>query len=320
MINRSAVIILMSVSLIVPVRNSQAQNYPDHTARIIVPQGAGGQTDLLTRVIAQELSSSLHQSFVVENRTGAGGNIGAQFVANSSPDGYTLLAISSAIISVNPILYPGASFDAAVDLKTFDVFCTTPFVLVVNSKSSLDNVKSLVASSKEKQLTFGSGGRGTIQDLSAELFKYHAKLDAVHVPFRGGAESEAAILGGQVDFMFDSILGASPFIKNGDFRALGLTGSSRSSLLPSVPTMAESGYAGVDAMVWIGFAVPAATPPAVIELLTKEINRIVGLPQIKAKFVEAGVDPVNWGYDEIQSIIKSDTQKWKEVLKNADIK
>jgi tripartite-type tricarboxylate transporter receptor subunit TctC len=320
MIIRAATIVFMVMSFVIFAQNSQAQNYPDHAIKIVVPQGAGGQTDLLTRVIAQELSSSLRQSFVVENRTGAGGNIAAQFVARSNPDGYTLLAISNAIISVNPILYPDASFNAAVDLKTFDVFCTTPFVLVVSSKSSVDSVKSLVALAKEKRLTFGSGGHGTMQDLSAELFKYHAKLDAVHVPFRGGAESEAAILGGEVNFMFDSILGATPFIKNGDFRALGLTGPSRSSVLPSVPTMAESDYPGVDAIAWIGFAVPAATPPTVIELLTREINRIASLPEIKAKFAAAGVDPVNWSYDEIQSVIRSDTKKWSEILKSADIR
>jgi tripartite-type tricarboxylate transporter receptor subunit TctC len=318
--NRIAVLVLAVASFLVCARNVHAQNYPDRTVRIIVPQGAGGQTDLLARILAQELSLSLHQSVVVDDRPGAGGNIGTQFVTHSNPDGYTLLAISNAIISVNPILYPDASFDAAVDLKTFNVFCTTPFVLVVNSKSSIDSVKSLVALDKTAKLTFGSGGRGTMQDLSAELFKSRAKLNAVHVPYRAGAESEAGILANQVQFMFDSMLGATPFIKSGDFRALAITGASRSSLLPSVPTLDESGYPGAEAIAWIGFAAPAATPPAVIETLSNEINRIVSLPEIQAKFAAAGVDPVKWNYDEIQSVIKSDIKKWSDVLKEADIK
>jgi tripartite-type tricarboxylate transporter receptor subunit TctC len=298
-----------------------AQTYPDHPVRIVVPFGAGGQSDILSRILAQELSLALGQTFVVDDRPGAGGNIGAESVAKARPDGYTLLLLSNGILAVNPALYRDTPFDPVKDLRVLNVFCTTSFVMMVSGKSPIHTVQDFVARAKAAPgtMNFGSAGVGTFTHLAGELFRSRAGIAIEHVPYKGSAEAEAALAADQVQAVFDSIVAGAPFDSAGTLRALAVTDRVRSSALPNVPTMAEAGFAGVEAIAWLSIAAPAQTPPAVADLLAAKIAEIVQKPAVQKKFQEVGVQPVAWSKAETDDSIRQEMAKWPVLIRQAKI-
>lgn len=301
---------------------ANAQSYPDRPVRIVVPFGAGGQSDVLTRILAQELSQSLGQSFFVDNKTGAGGNIGADFVAKAKPDGHTLLLLSNGILSINPALYDTMPFDPAKDLRILNVFCTAAYVMLVNERSPARTVKDFVSQAQAApgKLNFGSAGVGTLTHLAGELFKRAASINIVHVPYKGGAEAEAALAANQVDAMFDSILAGAPFVSTGRMRALAVTDRAPSAALPGVPTMAEAGLPAVEVIAWLSIAAPANTPPDVANFVASKIAEIVKKPDVREKFKKAGVRPVTWTALETEENVKTEVTKWGNIIKEARIK
>jgi tripartite-type tricarboxylate transporter receptor subunit TctC len=313
--------LIIGLTVLLGSAGASSQTYPDRPVRIVVPFGAGGQSDILTRVLAQELSLSLGQSFFVDNKTGAGGNIGADFVAKAKPDGHTLLLLSNGILSINPALYRNIPFDPAKDFRILNVFCTAAYVMLVNGKSPARTVKDFVIQAKAApgRLNFGSAGVGTLTHLAGELFKKSADIDMVHVPYKGGAEAEAALASDQVHAMFDSIVAGAPFVSAGTMRALAITDRTASPALPGVPTMAEAGLPAVEVIAWLAIAAPANMPPDIAKLISSRIAQILEKPDVREKFQKAGVQPVAWTAAETDESIKAETAKWGRMIKETGI-
>lgn len=300
---------------------SHSQSYPDRPVRIVVPFGAGGQSDVLTRILAQELSTSLGQTYFVEDKPGAGGNIGADTVAKAKPDGHTLLLLSNGILAINPVLYRDTPFDPVKDLRVLNVFCTASYVMMVNGKSPIRTARDFAAQARAApgKLNFGSAGVGTFTHLAGELFKKSAGIDLVHVPYKGGAEAEAALAGDQVQAVFDSVLAGAPFATAGTLRALAVTDRVRSPALPDVPTMEEAGFPNVEAVAWLAIAAPANTPSDIADLLTTRIAEIVAKADVRRRFEKAGVQPVAWTRAETDESIRNEVAKWSDIIRQAKI-
>jgi tripartite-type tricarboxylate transporter receptor subunit TctC len=318
---RNVYALMIALAALLGSAAARSQTYPERPVRIVVPFGAGGQSDVLTRILAQELSLSMGQSFFVDNKTGAGGNIGAEAVAKAKPDGYTLLLLSNGILSINPALYRNVPFDPAKDFRILNVFCTAAYVMLVNGKSSAQTVQDFVSQAKAapSKLNFGSAGVGTLTHLAGELFRRSADIDMVHVPYKGGAEAEAALASGQVQAMFDSIVAGAPFVSAGTMRALAITDRTPSPTLPGVPTMAEAGLPAVEVIAWLAIAAPANTPPDVATLIAAKIAQIIEKPEVRERFEKAGVRPVAWTAIETDESIKAEIAKWGSIIRQAGI-
>lgn len=299
----------------------RSQAYPDRPVRIVVPFGAGGQSDVLTRILAQELSQSFGQSFFVDNKAGAGGNIGADFVAKAKPDGHTLLLLSNGIVAINPALYRNMPFDPVKDFRILKVFCTAGYAMMVNSKSTVRTVADFVSQAKAApgNMNFSSAGVGTLTHLAGELFKTSAGVDIVHVPYKGGAEAEAALVADQVQVMFDSVLAGAPFVSAGTMRALAVTDRAPAAALPGVPTMQQAGFPAVEVVAWLALAAPADTPPEIANLIANRISEILAKPAIRERFQKAGVEPVTWSAGETEESVKSEVARWGRIIKQAGI-
>ena len=250
-------------SILLPCSVAHAQNYPAKPVRMVVPFPPGGSLDIAGRLIAQKLTDAWGQAVVVENKPGAGGNIGADFVAKSPPDGYTILLGALSTHAVNPSLYAKMPYDAAKDFAPITLIAVTPNVLVVNAASPVNNVREFIAYAKANpgKLAFGSGSNGSAGHLAGELFKVETGTDAVHVPFKGGAPATQALLAGDTQFMFDNLANAMAQVKAGKLKALAVTTAERSKLVPELPTMAEAGLPGFDISTWYGFLRPPARRP-----------------------------------------------------------
>ena len=252
---------------------AQAQDYPNRPVRMIVPYTAGGGVDVVARLVSAELAKRLGQPIVVENKVGAGSNIGSDAAAKAAPDGYTLLMASPAN-AINMSLYRKMPYDTVRDLAPVALIGSVPSVLTINPALPAKTIQEFVALAKAKPgtLNYGSGGNGTSEHLAAEMFKAMAAINMVHVPYKGGAAAMTDVIGGQIDAMFSNQLGAMPHIKSGTLRVLGVADASRSPALPNTPTFAESGYPEFLVTVWWGVMTPAGTPKVVVERLNKEIN------------------------------------------------
>ncbi|MEQ1774980.1 MAG: tripartite tricarboxylate transporter substrate binding protein, partial [Burkholderiales bacterium] len=260
-----------------------AQSYPTRAARMIVPWTAGGTADLLARIASQKFSESFGQQFVVDNRPGAGGLIGTEQAAKASPDGHTLLLATTAPNSVAPSLYAKIPFDPVKDFASISLMATTCYVLSVHPSMQVSNTKQLVALAKTRpgQLTFSSPGSGTPNHLSGEMFKMLTGIDMQHVPYKGSAQAIADVMGGQIAMSFENIVVASPIVKSGRIKALAVTSAKRAGALPSVPTIAESGVPGFEAVGWFGVVVPAATPKEIVAKLNSDLVRALAAPASK---------------------------------------
>jgi len=300
---------------------SAQQDYPTKTVRIIVPFAPGGSTDIFARYIADKLAPALAQPVVVENRTGAGGNIGAEAVARAAPDGYTLLMATTGVMAINNALYPNMTYDAAKDFEPVIFVASITNVLVVPPELPANSVRELIALAKEKPglLSFGSSGAGSSTHLSSELFKSMAGIDILHVPYKGSSQALTDLIAGRISMIIDNMPGAISFIKAGRLRALGVTGSKRSPALADVPTIAEAGLPGYESLSWSGIAVPAGTPKDVVARLNRDIAAILTQPDIRDKFAQAGADPIGGSPQQFADHIRIEREKWSKLIRERGI-
>jgi tripartite-type tricarboxylate transporter receptor subunit TctC len=293
------------------------QQYPSKPIRIIVPYPPGGALDVTARAIAVELSKRLDQTVVVENRAGAGGNQGSAEVARSAPDGYTLLAFTSAIHAINPVLYAKMPFDPAKDLSPVAALVLLNNVLVVHPSVTASSTSELIALAKSQpgKLTYASSGSGTTVHLSGELFKLMAGVDLLHVPYKGSAPAMSDLLGGHVNLMFENIPAAAPLIRSGKLRALGVTGAKRSPLFPEVPTIAEAGLNGYVSTVMYGLVAPAGTPKAVIDRLNSAAIQGANSKEFRERLEPLGYEIIAGTPEAMAEILRTETSRWAPVIK-----
>lgn len=299
-----------------------AQTYPFKPIRFILPVAAGASSnDILGRALAQRLTDALGQQIVVDNRPGASGSIGSRMVANSSPDGYTILLGYTSAQAISPNVRKNIGYDPIKDLTPIAQYCVVPYVLVVNPAVPANNLKELIALAKSRpgQLNFASSGRGSTPHLAAELFKLVADINIVHVPYKGGALAATDIVGGHVQMYFSGITSMAPYIRNGRLRAIAVTTRIRSSLMPEIPTADESGLAGFEVSSWVGILAPARTPKPIVDRLYGEIAKIVNSPDIKRFLQGQGAEPALMDPAQFGNLIKADLAKWAKVVAAANI-
>ncbi len=297
---------------------ASAQSYPVRPVRIVAPLAPGGTTDIIARMLAQRFTDTWAQAVVVDNRPGAGGNIGNQIVAQAPPDGYTLL-MAVPPLTINPSLYRKVGYDPVKDYAPVSLVASVPIVFAVHPGVPARNVKELIALARSKpgSLNYASSGSGGGPHLAAALFADMAQIEIVHVPYKGSGPAMTDLLGGQVQMQFSGLPPLLPFIRSGRLRPLAVGGTQRSAALPDVPTIAESGLPGYDAASWQGVAVPAGTPRGIVETLQREIARYVAIPETKVRFAEIGAEPVGGTPEAFAEFIRSETVKWAKVIRQS---
>ena len=322
--NRSEFLSLMAATAICALlpASAQAQSFPTKPIRLIVPYAPGGATDIIGRAAAAELSKTLGQPVNVENRPGAGGNLGAEQVARSAPDGYTLLVSPSSLHGITPFLYNKLPYDPNKDLAPVIVLGSFANVLVVNPEVKANSVKELIALIKSQpgKYTYASSGNGSTIHMSGEMFRSMLNLEITHVPYKGSAPALTDLIGGQVNLMFDNIPSAINQIRAGKLRALATTGPTRSSSLPDLPTMIESGLPGYVSTAWFGIAAPAGTPKEIIAKLNAEGQKAVKSPDFVKRMNEQGYDVVGGTAEQMGSMIQDEVRRWGPVVKASGAK
>jgi len=315
----TALLALLAAAMSVPVG---AQAYPSRPVKLVVPFPPGGSLDITGRLIAQRLSEMWGQAVVVENKPGAGGNIGADFVAKSPPDGYTILLGALSTHAVNPNLYAKMPYDAVKDFAPITLIAITPNVLVVNAAAPVNNVKEFIAWTKANpgKLAFGSGSNGSAGHLAGELYKVETGTDAVHIPFKGGAPATQALLAGDTQFMFDNLANAMAQVKAGKLKALAVTTAQRSPLVPELPTMAEAGLPGFDISTWYGLFAPAGTPAAIVGKWNADVTRILTMPDVRAKLMADGAEPAPDTPEQFAQMISRELAKYARIIKASGAK
>jgi len=316
-----AALLALAIAATIGAPPCKADDYPSRAVRIIVPFGAGGPTDVYTRAIAEELRKALHQTFVMENKPGAGTTIGTDYVAKAAPDGYTLLMVSGTQ-TVNETLYTKKPYHLMHDLVPIAPLIDSDLVLVVHPSVPAKSVKELLALARAKPgtLNFGSSGPGSNYHMAAELLKHLTGINIVHVPYKGSTGMRTDILSGQIQMLFDSVPTMAPLIKAGKVRALGTSGTARSAILPDVPTIAEAGVPGFQATLWVGFMAPAGTPQPIVDKLNAEITKIVSRPDIKEAWEKQGAEPVTMTQPQFKAFMDAQIAKWADLIKANDIK
>jgi len=294
-----------------------AAPFPAKPARLVVPFPPGGPLDITGRAIAQKLSEAWGQNVVVDNRPGAGGNIGADLVAKSPPDGYTVVMGALSTHAVNPSLYPAMPYDAVKDFAPITLVAVTPNVLVVNPALPVKSVQELIAYAKANpnKLSFGSGSNGSAGHLAGELFKVETGADLVHIPYKGAAPAMQALLAGDTQLMFDNLASAMPQVKAGKLRALAVTTAKRSSLVPELPTMAEAGVPGFDIATWFGLLAPAGTPKDVVAKWNADVVKILDSPEMREKLNAQGAEPAPMSPAQFAAFIAAELPKYARIVK-----
>ena len=293
-----------------------AQGYPAKPAKVIVPYPPGGPTDIVARVVSQKLSEQMGQQFIVENRPGAGGNIGAVAVAKSPGDGYTLLVATTAH-AINPSLFKSLGYNLTKDFAPVSQLTGGPLVIVANPSVPAKNVQELIALAKAKPgtLNYASSGNGQSTHLSAELFGTMAGIKMNHIPYKGSAPALTHVMGGQAALMFDTMLSAMPHVKNGKLKAFAVTSAARSPAAPDVPTVAESGLPGYEAIAWNGLLVPASTPAEVVAKLNAELKKALDAPDVKDRFSAQGFGAAWNTREAFAKFLQAELDKWAKVVK-----
>ncbi len=294
--------------------------YPEQPIRLIVPHPAGGSSDILARTMAAAMSKDLGQSIVVENKGGGNGAIAAQTVATAKPDGYTLLLATASTHGINPTLYKKLSYDAVKDFSPVTLFATVPNVLVVGNKhKSMNGLKDLIKFMKDNpgKANMGSAGSGTPGHLAGVMLQDAEQLDLVHVPFKGGAPAISALMGGQIDYLFTTIPGAIGQLKAGSIKGLAVSSASRSDALPDLPTVAESGVPGFEAVSWHGLVAPANTPPEVIDTLYQSASKALQSEEVKSKLAPEGARAAKMTPEEFGAFIKTQIETWGKAVKSS---
>ncbi len=291
--------------------------YPSKPIKLVVPFPPGGPLDTIGRAIAQRLTQTWGQAVVVENKPGAGGNIGADAVAKSAPDGYTILMGALSTHAVNPSLYPNMPYDAVKDFAPITLVATTPNVLVVNPSLPVASAQAFIAYAKANpgKLNFGSGSTGSAGHLAGELFNVETAAAMVHVPFKGGAPATQALLAGDTQLMFDNLANAMPHVKAGKLRALAVTTAERSKLAPELPTMAEAGVAGFDISTWFGLFAPAGTPRDIVQKWNAEVVKILDSPEMRERLAAQGAEAAPTSPERFAAFVASEARKYARIVK-----
>jgi tripartite-type tricarboxylate transporter receptor subunit TctC len=298
-----------------------AADFPSKPLRFIVPYPPGGPLDTMARMLAEKVRGPLGQPVIVENRAGAGGNIGADLAAKAAPDGYTLVMGAVATHAINPWLFKNLPYDPIKDFAPVTIIASVPNVLVMNvdfaKKNHIESLKDLIAYAKANpgKLNYGSGGNGSAGHLSGELLKARADISIEHIPYQGAAPAQLALLSGQSDFMFDNLAASAPLIKDGKVKALAVTTTVRSSLLPDVPTVEESGVKGFDLGTWFGVFTTGGTPPAVVDKLYKAYSEALMLPDVRQRLLTMGSEIKPMPPAQFAEFVKSEKDKYKEIVK-----
>jgi tripartite-type tricarboxylate transporter receptor subunit TctC len=307
--------------LVLVCAQAWAQTYPARAVKVIVPYGVGGPADIYGRFLASKLQETLGHPFVVEDRPGGGSIVGTDAVAKSAADGYTLLVMSNTH-TVNETLIPKKPFDLMRDFAPITGINSSDLLMVIHPSVPAANLKEFIALAKSKPgaLNYASSGPGTPYHMAGELFKAMAGVDIVHVPHKGSDQARTAILGGQVQMMFDAITTMAGQARAGKVKALGTTGKSRSSVMPEAPTIAEAGVPGYEATIWLGLMAPAGTPRPVLEKLNAEVNKIINAPDVKETWAKQGAVPMGMPVDEFGKFLREDIAKWAKLVKSTGMK
>lgn len=314
--------ILGALALAVASNATPADDYPSKAIRFVVPYPPGGASDILARILAQKLSERIGQPVIVENHAGAGGNIGADFVAKAAPDGYTILMGNIGPNAMSPALYAKLPYDAIKDFAPITLVSSVPIILVAHPSFPASTVKELVdlAKAKPGKYNYASAGSGSSNHLAMELFKMLAGVDLVHVPYKGGTPAMTDLIAGRIQVAFDTVPVALPHVKSGRLKPIALAGAKRTSLLPQVPTVAESGIPGYEASSWGGVMAPARTPRAIIDKLNTEINLTLGMPGVRERLAESGIELIGTTPEQFAAHLEREIAKWKRVVDQAGIK
>ena len=297
----------------------QAQSWPDKPIKLIIPFAPGGTTDILGRALAQQLSIVLKQNVIIENRAGAGGNIGAEAAAKAPADGYTLILASGSMMTVNPFLYKKMPVDYAKDLTYITTVAGGPMVLAVNPKLPVNNVKELIALAKTKNLNFGSAGIGSQVHMAGENFIYAAGIPATHIPYKGEALALNDLIAGQIDFMLGNFPATNGFVKSGQVKAFGVTSKARMKQLPNVPTVAEAGVPGFENNGWFALAAPMGTPNVILEKIYNATGKALESEAMQASLEQNGYVGFLTKPKELEALIKAESATWDKVIKARNI-
>lgn len=318
---RSSVRAIATLFAAMAVSAAGAQDYPNKPVRIVVPFAPGGGTDLSARIVAQKLTESLGANFIVENRPGAAGIVGTEAVAKAKSDGYALLVVSSSH-AMNPAMYSKLPYDTARDFVPVSLLLSGPTLVVAHPSLPAKTARDLIALAKAQPgvLTFASAGHGTPPHMAGELFKALAKIDVLHIPYKGNGPAYTDLMAGQVSLMFPNIATSLPYVKTGRMRAIGVGSKQRSQIAPEVPTIHESGLPGYEMSSWFGLLAPAGTPAAVITRLQLEITRIFKQVEVREKLFAQGVEPVGSTPQEFAAFLQNETTVWAKVIKTSGLK
>jgi tripartite-type tricarboxylate transporter receptor subunit TctC len=314
--------VLISVGTLVCIFSpsiAQAQSWPDKPVRLIIPFAAGGTTDILGRILAQQMTTILGQNVIVENKGGAGGNIGAEIVANSPPNGYTLLLASGSMMTVNPYLYKKLPLNYATDLTYITAVAGGPMLVSVSPNLPVNNLKELIALAKTKELTFGSAGIGSQVHMAGENFNYAAGISATHVPYKGEAPAINDLISGQIDFMVGNLPAAAGFAKAGKIKALAITSSKRVAQLPDVPTVAEAAIPGFVNVGWYALAAPSGTPKAIVDKIYTATQKALESEAMRKSLEINGLTAIANTPKELDAQIKNESASWEKVIKARNI-
>lgn len=297
------------------------QGYPSRPVRFVVPFAPGGSTDFMARAAGQKLGEQLGQSFVIENRAGAGGAVGTDLVAKSTPDGYTLLLGHVSPMAINPNLEK-VPYNPVLDFTGASLLSTSHFVLVVHPSLPVKSVNELIALARTRpgEINYASSGRGTNLFLISELFKSRAKINLVHIPYKGTGPAVIDMLSGETQTMFGSVTGVITHVRTGRLRALAMTSPKRSSLLPEVPTLTEAGLSGIDVGSWTALVAPAGTPREIITRLNAEIHQITAAPDYRQQLEKQAIEPLTSSPEQFTAFIKSELEKWGKVIRDSKVK
>ncbi|HEY9447793.1 MAG TPA: tripartite tricarboxylate transporter substrate binding protein [Burkholderiales bacterium] len=300
---------------------ADAAGYPSKPVRIVVGYAPGGGSDIMGRFIGQELTKLLHQQMVIENRPGAAQNLAAEFVAKAPADGY-MLFMSSAALGINISLYPKLNYHPIRDFAPIALFAISPNLLLLHPSVPAKTLKEFIAVAQKNpgKLNYSSSGSGSTQHLSGELLKLMGKIDVVHVPYKGSAPSMTALISGEVEFSFANIPSSLTYVESGRLRAIAITSSKRSGLLPNLPTMSEAGIPGFETSTWYGLLAPAATPPEIVTKLNQAVNTAVKNPEVNRRLAQLGADPVVESPQEFASYLKAEIDRWAKVVKASGAK
>ncbi len=318
----AAALVLATATISGPAAAQSAAGFPSKPIRIVVPFTPGGPADAVTRPVAQGLTERLGHQVLVEYRPGAGGSIGAEAVAKSPPDGYTLMLVTPGIIAVNPTLYGKVPYDSLRDFSGVTNGATTANILIVHPSLPVKNVKDLIqiARARPGELAYASAGNGSASHLGTEVFKTMAKVNIVHVPYKGAAPAVTDLMGGHVQMMIIGLAVALPQVRAGKVKALGVTSPTRSPAVPELPTLNESGLPGYVVLNWMGFIAPSKTPRDIVAKLSSEIRAVLATPENRERFMKQGLDPAGNTPEEFDAFIRSEIDKWSRVVKQTGIK